>query len=232
MSKTKNTEIEPNKSTKIGFWESFKRFSSIVTVIGVAIGIFFAVRDYTIQPSIQAKIIGLSVRDANSEIYSFKNGEMNSEYCFQYLVKLNINVLNKDLSYFSMRVFLIYKDGRIIEGECRYPSRRDVWSMNEEKYHLNIPIEDFLSYNSVLYKDKTNSGYVFISTSGENFKGKIKNSNDFYYYAYPEKLRIEFLLSNTADKYISTGDINIEPDNTYKYPFDESIWIPIKDSVK
>jgi hypothetical protein len=149
------------------FW-----FAVITTAIAI-ITTSFIIRDRIKKPEVSGKIISLTFAPSGSLSATDIQGNPLNLSGIKYFFKLSLNVIHKNIFYSSVKVFIKYpNDNKKYEGRF-YFTNNDKWTFaqDDSTLTLNIPQENFISFNNVLEKDKTIFLYAsfFVDRQFENF---------------------------------------------------------------
>lgn len=123
---------------------------------GIAIVLFFfTLWDKIKWPIISGKILSMT----HSPEGTFSGVDLNGEEIkfdgIRYFFKISLNVTRKNVYYKNLKIFVKYpEDKKKYEGRI-YRTTKDEWEFNNGKTKiLQIPSEQFLSFNNVLEKEK------------------------------------------------------------------------------
>jgi len=146
-------------------------YKFIISTIIAVISVSFIIWDKLKRTKISGKVISRAY-SKNGKItgvtYEGNNFEIKG---IQYFFKLSINITRKNLYYKDVKVFVKYGDKDEQEGKI-YWSNIDRWNFGSETKELKIPKENFLYFNNILEKDKTQFGYLtfFVDREFELYK--------------------------------------------------------------
>ena len=112
---------------------------------------------------LHSKIISFANVDGDFEIMKIRKSNNPPEMRFgvKYLLKLSINVTNKDLNYSDLEVLVKFrKIDSIFIGDVYSPRNYSDWKMNDNLFKLTLPQDKLLYYKTSLEMNKTHLEYL------------------------------------------------------------------------
>jgi len=225
--------IKNADSDKKSFWDSFIKIGAIIGFFGGLLGLIvtgFAINDrWFKEVKVTSKIISFANVDGEFEIMkrTKSNNPPEMRYGAKYLLKLALNVTNKDLNYSDLEILIKYKKIDVIfNGEVYSPRNYSSWKLNETQFRLTLPQDKLLYYKTSLEMNKTHLEYLtfIVYDEDEQIKRNLK-AEDFI----PESIQIVF--KNSEQSLIKKKINRIETNkmmldsNMEKFIWEDEIWL-------
>ena len=145
----------------------------------------------------------------------------------KHLLKLSINVTNKDLNYSDLEVLVKFrKIDSVFIGEVYSPRNYSYWKMNDNQFKLTLPQDKLLYYKTSLEINKTHLEYLTFVVYDKNnqIKDNLKGED-----LIPESIQIVF--KNSEQSFFQTKNNKIETNKMIldtsieKFIWEDEIWV-------
>ena len=145
----------------------------------------------------------------------------------KHLLKLSINVTNKDLNYSDLEVLVKFrKIDSIFIGDVYSPRNYSDWKMNDNLFKLTLPQDKLLYYKTSLEINKTHLEYLTFVVYDKNnqIKDNLKAED-----LIPESIQIVF--KNSEQSFFQTKNNKIETNKMIldtsieKFIWEDEIWV-------
>lgn len=193
------------------FWFYFSKIGIVIGFIGGLLGLIvtgYVINDRWFKNAkIYSKIIGFSSSDGTFEIMKIGKQTNSDEmkYGLRIFLKLSINVINKDINYSDVTVFVKFKEFEpVFTGEIYSPRNYSSWTINNINYKLDLPQEKLLYYKSVLKQNTTHLEYInfIVFDKDQMLENHLKNNE-----LIPEYIQLAFKNSEIAKLSNNTNTI-------------------------
>ncbi len=179
------------KGFDFGFW-----FSVLIAIISTGILIWNQIK----KSKVYGKVISKTYSQTANYSFTTKTNKKESINGQQYILKLSLSCLRKNLNYKDVNVFLTYGNEKV-KGEIYWTKYTSLTfhksGETTEKKQMLTPATDYLTFNSVLEQGKTSFFYL-------NFI--VPNITGATLY---DKLELEFIKPN--DKKVRVELFEIDP---------------------
>lgn len=188
------------KGFDFGFW-----ISILIAIFSTIILIWNEIKKSKVYGKVISKTYSLTAT------YSFrtKTNEEKTINGQQYILKLSLSCLRKNLNYKDVNVFLTYGNEKVT-GEIYWTKYNNLKFQNSDgttsKMQMLTPANDFLTFNNVLEQGKTSFFYL-------NFIVPNRNGAILY-----DKLELEFVKPNGKKLNVEIFEIDAK-----QYFFDEDL---------
>ncbi len=195
--------IEPIKI--IDVTEKGINYTSIISILFGSISTGYFVWEKVIKTKVYGKVISKTYSQNGK--YTFTNFSKESKEITgqQYILKFSLTCLRKNLYYKDVKVNLTYK-GEIISGFIYYTNYNTNTNMDGSVSKIKTPADQFITFNTVLEKDKVN--FYYIKFIVENKKGPIMY----------DELELEFVRPNNK-----TIKVKIDEIDNDQFFYDETL---------
>ena len=220
-------------SDKKSFWDLFIKIGGIIGFFGGFLGLLvtgFAINDRWFKDTkLHSKIISFANVDGDFEIMKIRKSNNPPEMRFgvKYLLKLSINVTNKDLNYSDLEVLVKFrKIDSIFIGDVYSPRNYSDWKMNDNLFKLTLPQDKLLYYKTSLEMNKTHLEYLTFVVYDKNnqIKDNLKAED-----LIPESIQIVF--KNSEQSFFQTKNNKIDTNKMIldtsieKFIWEDEIWV-------
>ena len=220
-------------SDRKSFWDLFIKIAAIIGFVGGFLGLIvtgFAINDRWFKDSkVHSKIISFANIDGDFEIMKRRKSNNPPEMRFgiKHLLKLSINVTNKDLNYSDLEVLVKFrKIDSIFIGDVYSPRNYSYWKMNDNLFKLTLPQDKLLYYKTSLEMNKTHLEYLTFVVYDKNnqIKDNLKGED-----LIPESIQIVF--KNSEQSFFQTKNNKIDTNKMIldtsieKFIWEDEIWV-------
>lgn len=220
-------------SDKKSFWDLFIKIGGIIGFFGGFLGLLvtgFAINDRWFKDTkLHSKIISFANVDGDFEIMKRRKSNNPPEMRFgvKHLLKLSINVTNKDLNYSDLEVLVKFrKIDSIFIGDVYSPRNYSDWKMNDNLFKLTLPQDKLLYYKTSLEMNKTHLEYLTFVVYDKNnqIKDNLKAED-----LIPESIQIVF--KNSEQSFFQTKNNKIDTNKMIldtsieKFIWEDEIWV-------
>ena len=220
-------------SDKKSFWDLFIKIGGIIGFFGGFLGLLvtgFAINDRWFKDTkLHSKIISFANVDGDFEIMKRRKSNNPPEMRFgvKHLLKLSINVTNKDLNYSDLEVLVKFrKIDSIFIGDVYSPRNYSIWKMNDNLFKLTLPQDKLLYYKTSLEMNKTHLEYLTFVVYDKNnqIKDNLKAED-----LIPESIQIVF--KNSEQSFFQTKNNKIDTNKMIldtsieKFIWEDEIWV-------
>lgn len=225
--------IKNADSDKKSFWDSFIKIGAIIGFFGGLLGLIvtgFAINDRWFKDvKVHSKIISFTNAVGDFEVMTItkSNNPPEMRYGVQHLLKLSLNVTNKDLNYSDLDILVKYKKiDKIFNGEVYSPRNYSSWEMEAGRVRLTLPQDKLLYYKTSLEMNKTHLEYLnfIVYDKDEQIKSNLKAED-----LIPESIQIVFKNSEQSffkKKFNKIGTNKMMLDSSIeKYIWEDEIWL-------
>lgn len=112
---------------------------------------------------VYGKVISKTYSEVATLSYQVSPKEYNTIKGQQYILKLALTCLNKNLSYKNVKVYVTYQNEKV-PGHIYWSNYDSISFHNPDgtisRKRMKIPASEFLTFNSVLQTDKVNLFYI------------------------------------------------------------------------
>jgi len=215
------------------FWEFIKRSGAIIGLFGGCLGLILTYNTIKssifAEPQIRTRLVSFATSYSTMSNYNWETRNKIKSNRIIFMIKVAINVLNKDISYFDIIPYVKYDD-TFIKAEIYYPKKSYTWTFDSISYYVSIPKNELLYYNSMLYKNETNNGYLnfYIDIDSLDFdlqKKIIESVTNFKHIISPKSIKIDFITSDNKGAIITTKELKLDSNDDWRYAWEEDIWI-------
>ncbi|NOT51163.1 MAG: hypothetical protein HOP10_07780 [Chitinophagaceae bacterium] len=151
-----------------------RNYFAIITTSIAIISTTLVIIDRVQKPKVFGKIISITQWDsASSFIYRGYDNILRTIQGQRFLVKISLAVSKKDLYFKDANIVAIFNDNKRYRGEIYKAPHETIFSKGE-RYIVNIPPSEFLTYNSFIEKGKVLFFYLSFIIPNKNDKEVFK----------------------------------------------------------